>query len=190
MENTEFKVLATSFDKNQFHFEQLKRENNVAIYKKSKENMSSFEVIIIQKHNGIKYPNGSEVGPAEFYPSSASWGSWGFTYSDFNNALGKFFTLLNSRVEHATELTMEEIAVEALTEQETVEDEGVIHAKRDRINVEFPKNQEFTVGDIAKTFGVSGPLVHSKIKKNPNIKLLRRESFGKGQKSGIYILEE
>lgn len=90
-----YKPLSESFTKKGWDFKRVDREGNVAIYEVSKGNFISYEVILIQKHNGIKYPNGAYCEPAEFYPPSSSWGINGFTYRSLTNAREKYKSLLN-----------------------------------------------------------------------------------------------
>lgn len=78
--------LATSFTSKGFKFEQLKRENDAALFKKTKISkegeevgLPTYEVIQVQRHNGLML-GGQWMSPREFYPSSESWGTKAWTY--------------------------------------------------------------------------------------------------------------
>ena len=79
------KTLATEFEKQGWSLKQLHRIGGAAMYQKQKDGGPiSIEVIKVGSHNGRKFPDGTETGPAEFYPSDSSWGQTGFTYSNAN----------------------------------------------------------------------------------------------------------
>ena len=90
------KPLSESFTKNGFHHEQIARAGMVAIYRRHKPSIKSephFEVIRIQSHNGFEV-GGVKLPPSETYPSSTSWGTYGFTYRDKEDAWKRFESLL------------------------------------------------------------------------------------------------
>lgn len=102
----EYKLLPQTFYKKGFDFEQVKRNQNFAIYKRTKSPQNwSYEVIKILRGNGfsIKDKNGKEVKfePSESFPSSEQWGTYGFTYSPqssnnpLQDAINKFNELVN-----------------------------------------------------------------------------------------------
>lgn len=72
------KPLPTNFTRDGYDYEQLKREDNVAIYRRTKKSVIEFEVFRVQKHDG-RIIAGQVIAPAEFMPSSAQWGRLGFT---------------------------------------------------------------------------------------------------------------
>lgn len=80
-----------NFIKNGFCHELLRREGNIAIYKRFKKEHSSphYEVIKITPHNGYTIA-GKNFPPGESYPSSSEWGTKGFTYYCANEAESKF----------------------------------------------------------------------------------------------------
>lgn len=82
--------LKTTFTKNGFDFQQVKRDGEYAIYKKTGTGKPCrgicFEVIRIQSHTGRIFPNGQIAPPSEFYPSSESWGIDGFTCQTIERA--------------------------------------------------------------------------------------------------------
>jgi hypothetical protein len=89
------KTLATSFKRDGgFQFDQVQRDGMLAIYKKKKPHHSrwSFETIIIQQHNGFVLA-GNQIEPAETYPSSATWGQLGWTFTTLDGAQSKFTKL-------------------------------------------------------------------------------------------------
>jgi len=89
------KQLPQTFKRNGFTFGQMEREGNVAIYRKHKGRISSFEVVLIQSHNG-RIIMGEVIPPSEFYPSSEQWGTKGWTLAeaDYHGAHRKFLELL------------------------------------------------------------------------------------------------
>ena len=88
------KILPSRFRQKGFELVQITRENNKAIYKKSKlrNKVTSYEVIIISSHNG--YQLGEQyIEPAETYPSDSLWGVKGWTFITQKEAEKFFFTL-------------------------------------------------------------------------------------------------
>lgn len=69
------KKLQKVFTEGKFKFEQLKRQGNIALYKKSYilGKSYTFELITIKSHNGFKM-GGVDISPAEMYPSDKTWG--------------------------------------------------------------------------------------------------------------------
>jgi hypothetical protein len=75
------KILEKKFVSHGFNFEQIFREDDLAVYKKWKEGQmskDSFEAIKIKSHNGYTIA-GNFCPPSEMYPSNESWGVLGFT---------------------------------------------------------------------------------------------------------------
>ena len=99
----ECKPLETDFISRTFRFEQVKRINDVAIFKKTAlkgpirahNYPAGFEVVRISRHNGYEI-NGTKIEPAETYPSDSQWGISGFTYRDLDKAEDRKSTRLNS----------------------------------------------------------------------------------------------
>lgn len=73
------------FKQKGFSFTQIKREGNKAIYKKTKDNIVSYEVVIVSSHNGYEL-GGQKIAAAETYPSSSQWGIKGFTHTSLASA--------------------------------------------------------------------------------------------------------
>jgi len=82
------KVLSQKFIKKGFKHQLIKREGDVALYKRSSTEFpkaSSYEVVIITQHNGITI-NGNYIEPGELYPSTTQWGDRGWTYNCIDSA--------------------------------------------------------------------------------------------------------
>jgi len=82
------KKIEKTFTSKNFSHKQIHREDNFAIYERfnndSPEN-KHYEVVKIQSHSG--YAIGGQMYPAsEYYPSSNSWGSDGYTCVSKENA--------------------------------------------------------------------------------------------------------
>lgn len=89
------KPLATTFTKWGDTFIQIKREGDVAIFsRKSTSGFEQFEIIIIQRHNGYEV-KGVKVDAAETYPSSSSWGAYGWTTNSRERAEELFTGAIN-----------------------------------------------------------------------------------------------
>ena len=86
--------LVKTFKQKGFNFTQVKREGDFAIYKKTPlmSEYTSYEVIIISRHNGYEL-GGQYIEPAETYPSSSQWGIKGWTFTNINHAEAKFLAL-------------------------------------------------------------------------------------------------
>lgn len=95
------KRLLTEFTKLGWQFTQISRNGNVAIYRKKRigGNAVSFEVVIVQSHDGFKVPKKEggkkDIPPSEFYPSSAQWGTLGWSYETLTSAQQKAASLLS-----------------------------------------------------------------------------------------------
>ncbi len=86
------KSLPQKFNKKGFKHTQIKREQDVALYKRqSIENSKVFhyEVVIISSHNGTII-EGNFIEPGELYPSSSQWGDKGWTCISLERAEEKF----------------------------------------------------------------------------------------------------
>ena len=87
------KILEESFTSRGFKFQQVKRDGDVAIYKKQLDSPESdnhhYEVIAIKKHNGYEIA-GVKMPPAEMYPSDSQWGDWGYTCNTIEDANKRF----------------------------------------------------------------------------------------------------
>jgi hypothetical protein len=66
----------------EFTFKLVKREKNIAIYeKKSGDDCTYREVIVVKSHNGLKFGENT-TPPSEFYPGDNQFGLWGWCYRD------------------------------------------------------------------------------------------------------------
>ena len=90
------KTLPTKFRKDGFLFQQLKRDGDLSLYRKTKDAIGgpivSWEIVRIRTAaSAYTFPNGSIVEAGdESYPGNESWGSHGFTYSDEETARKRF----------------------------------------------------------------------------------------------------
>lgn len=94
------KALETSFKKNEFNYEQILRDGDVAIFsvkpqfvdKNGVPSREFFETIIVQKNKaGIRF--GKHFESSESYPSDAKWGKTGFTHRTLEQAMTKLSIL-------------------------------------------------------------------------------------------------
>jgi hypothetical protein len=86
------KSLPLKFVKKGFRHTQIKREDDVALYKRQSVENSKvfhFEVVIISSHNGTTI-EGNYIEPGELYPSSSQWGDKGWTCSTLELAENRF----------------------------------------------------------------------------------------------------
>jgi hypothetical protein len=99
--------LDTTFRFNDFNFRLVKRVGDVALFEKRKptHTRASFEVVIVQKHPAKTFPNGKYYDARESMPSSESWGTKGWTYSDLENAEAKLNRLAEAAVEPVSDPT-------------------------------------------------------------------------------------
>jgi hypothetical protein len=74
------KTIETEFDSYGFHFEQVFRKGNAAIYRQSMNGKTiAFEVVKIRKRAARRLPNGEIYPESEIYPSPAEWGKAAWT---------------------------------------------------------------------------------------------------------------
>lgn len=80
------KTLPEKFNRNGFEFEQVKRVETAAIYRKRKpQGAWSFETIRVRTRKE-REAFGATFEAGEFYPSSEEWGIFGWTYGDLAGA--------------------------------------------------------------------------------------------------------
>lgn len=89
------KELPKLFSIKGFNYKQIHRDYEWAIYERHRigSDHPHYEVIRIRKHNGYSVGDG-HIEPSEYYPSSEEWGTYGFTFSDKQDAFDKFDRLL------------------------------------------------------------------------------------------------
>ena len=90
------KILEDNFSSKGFNLSLVKREGDVAIYKKQLDEPDSeafnYEVIAIKRHNGYEIA-GVKMPPAEMYPSNTQWGDWAYTCTSREDADKRFIQL-------------------------------------------------------------------------------------------------
>ncbi len=91
-----YRPLAADFRSDGFSHQLIKREKDVAIYRKfkvvDKYLIESYEVIIVRNREEYTIA-GKTIPAAEIYPNNEAWGTFGFTYSDYQEAYRKFCNL-------------------------------------------------------------------------------------------------
>ena len=106
------KPLPIKFTSKGFTHELDRRTGNIALFKRYQSDASKchYEVIIVQSHNGRKIGD-TFLEPAEFYPSTSTWGQYGWTYTEgmsgsreqaFTDAERKFDFLVEAEKVRAT----------------------------------------------------------------------------------------
>jgi hypothetical protein len=80
------------FRKSGFNFQVLLRTGPFALVGKSRPGYSGYEVAIIRPHGPYKIA-GKSFPEGESYPSSADWGTYGWTYRTKSDALARFKSL-------------------------------------------------------------------------------------------------
>jgi hypothetical protein len=173
------KILEKEFDSRGFHFTQIARKDNHAIYQKVKDSGGkSFEVIQIRNHDGYEIA-GVAVPPAEMYPSSESWGTLGFTYLRFEAAKERFEKLSGA--------VLSGVALPE-TKQTVTVTEAKPRIKRGEFTLVLPDG-EFTLKELADKNGTYAafvyPHLHETIAAGKAVEL-RRESRGRGRPTAIY----
>lgn len=80
-----------------FELTQYHRVGSVAIYTKTKDQYSGFEVVII-KTSRPHYLDTNAAGYdwVENYPTNRQWGEYGWSYSNFEAAKERFMSLVNT----------------------------------------------------------------------------------------------
>jgi hypothetical protein len=74
--------LATEFDDRTYHYTQLERHGNLALYEqrhKELEAVRRYEVVRIRERPAHTWPNGTTSPAREAYPSTTAWGRDGWT---------------------------------------------------------------------------------------------------------------
>ena len=104
------KILEDNFSSKGFNLSLVKREGDVAIYKKTLENSETeahdFEVIAIKRHNGYEIA-GVKMPPAEMYPSDTQWGDWGYTCTSREDADKRFMQLKDKLTNYTSTSVLE-----------------------------------------------------------------------------------
>src|SRR5690348_14859316 len=89
------KPLVTEFESKGFIHSQIKREGDIALFKRTRDKKDHYEVIRVKSHDGFKIP-GTELfsDPAEYHPGDKAWGNDGWTYTNKCKAEEKFNELV------------------------------------------------------------------------------------------------
>lgn len=83
------KVLPVTFKRKGWTHEQIYRSGDVAVYRRFKAEVNPhFEVVIVRSHRGLKFGD-RLVDASEYYPSSESWGTYGWTIHGEDRAMRK-----------------------------------------------------------------------------------------------------
>jgi hypothetical protein len=95
------KTLPTTFRSDDFDFQQLRREGDIALFVKQKPpfKFKSYEVVIIQKRDAYTWPNGLTTPAHEAMPSSRDWRKYGWTYQTLEDAELRFKILVERHFE-------------------------------------------------------------------------------------------
>jgi hypothetical protein len=91
-QNAPYARLLSEFRHSSFTLTQLKRVRAVAIYKQTKSEQATFEVVIIRRREA-SFAFGKDFPATEYYPHNEDWGTYGFTYRTLEEALAKFTEL-------------------------------------------------------------------------------------------------
>jgi len=83
------------YKRNGYEFEVVDRIGNIAMATGSNGNEKTYEVIIVQSHDGREI-NGNSLPPAEFPPSNEQWGSKGWTFSTEDAAKQSLLNISNA----------------------------------------------------------------------------------------------
>jgi hypothetical protein len=95
-----YRPLPREFRRDRFHYRQIAREADIAIYEQRwcgcVEPSVAYEVIRIRHRDGFQI-HGRFVEPSELYPNSEAWGTDGFTFTDKDVAFKKLRVLAQIR---------------------------------------------------------------------------------------------
>ncbi len=86
-----FRPLATEFTERGFRYRQIKRVDNLALYRVDRKAISGeyhhYEVILVTAHDGFYVDEGKTfIEPAEIYPPAKVWGTRAWTYTTKEDA--------------------------------------------------------------------------------------------------------
>ena len=86
------KTLPAEFRSDHFQFLQIAREGDIALFRKTKGKIETFEVVIIQ-HSPEKETPWGHAQESERMPSNEQWGSCGWSLQTLERAWEKFRSL-------------------------------------------------------------------------------------------------
>lgn len=87
-------ALPDTFRSDGFDFTQLAREGDVVLLRKMKRNIETLEVVIVQKMEEHRWPNGDVTPAHEHMPKSELWGTAGWSLITLERAWQKFRELV------------------------------------------------------------------------------------------------
>ena len=95
------KTLSRTFRSDDFDFERLAREGDIALFVKQKPpfKFQNYEVVIIQKRDAYTWPDGQITPAHEAMPSSRDWGKYGWTFQTLEDAELRFKSLIGTQLE-------------------------------------------------------------------------------------------
>jgi hypothetical protein len=89
-------LLATEFEEGRYHFRQLDRQGDIAIYEqqhKDNPKVLRYEVIRIRVQPERTWPDGHVTLEREAYPGASQWGTLAWTFFDLPSAQAHAATL-------------------------------------------------------------------------------------------------
>ena len=81
-------LIPSAFTKRGFSHREIERRGDWRIYERKGHGKAHFEVVKITSHNGYTVA-GVHIPSSEVYPSSSTWGIYGFTIPTLQSALQK-----------------------------------------------------------------------------------------------------
>lgn len=87
-----YNILPRRFSHKGWSFEQIDRKRNIALYSKTKEAFTTFELIEVQNRDAYEIA-GNFVEAKECFPSDEQWGGFGWTYQTLEQAKKEFLRL-------------------------------------------------------------------------------------------------
>ena len=87
------RTLPTEFSSDHFQFHQIAREGDIALFRKTKGRIETFEVVVVQ-HSPERDTPWGHAQESERMPSNEQWGALGWSLQSKERAWEKFFALL------------------------------------------------------------------------------------------------
>lgn len=112
--------LPTEFDERLFHYAQVEREGDIAIFRQTHKasGHGRFEVVLIRVQKEHTWPTGVTTPEKEAYPGSTSWGRLGQTCYTLAEAQALAETWRQQRVSPAPQGALEDEPDEVLEEED------------------------------------------------------------------------
>jgi hypothetical protein len=89
--------IPSKFRADGYDFTLLDRVDDWAVFRKTKGEIESYEVVVVQKRPAHTWPNGNTTPAHEAMPSSEMWGTAGWTLDTQAKAYSKVADLLKTR---------------------------------------------------------------------------------------------